>query len=94
MPTAAEMALVREVSQQHRTPMEHLRRWQHPQPSPGPVQSLSSRPRIPSLGAQTTFWAVFEDTSTWVRDEWEEMGKETMQQKLRNLPEQGVRRCR
>lgn len=94
VPTAAEMALVHEVSRQCRTPMEHLRRWHHPQPSPGPVQSVSSRPSIPSRRAQATCWAVFEDTSIWVREEWEEMGKETTQQKLCNLPERGVKHCR
>lgn len=54
---------VHKVSHQCRTPMEHLRRWYHPQPSPGPVWSVSCRPSIPSLGAQTTFWAVFDATS-------------------------------
>lgn len=63
VPMAAEMALVHETSCQRWTPVEHLRRWHHPQPSPGPVRSVSSRPSIPSLGAQATFRAVFEDTS-------------------------------
>lgn len=78
---AVEMALDYEMSHQHRTPMQH-----HPQPSPGPVQPISSRPSIPSLEVQATFWAVSEDTSIQAREEREEMGKKTTQQKLCSLP--------